>query len=344
MKAVIFRGINDLRLEEIAEPQIEHPADAIIKLTTLSICASDLHIKHQGGSQPGTIMGHEYCGEVIETGNQVTTLKKGDRVAGRPAFSCGHCYYCDRQQHSLCPNGGIFGGGAGISKLGVQAEYARIPYADSALTAIPDGLKDEDVIFCGDILSTGLTGVIRSRINLGDTLVIFGAGPVGLCAAACAPMYGPGLTIIVDLVDYRLEAAKKFGALTINSSREDPVSRIRELTEGRGADAVIEAVGSAVTLKASLAATRKGGTLSILGTPPAPSNFDLSQRFFDMFSLNIGLGELNHVDRLMRLIGAGKLDLRSLITHTFPLRDALQAYAVFEKKEGNCIKVLLKNE
>jgi len=281
---------------------------------------------------------------VMDVGSQVSCFKKGDRIAGRPAFSCGHCYYCLQNQHSLCDSGGIFGGGGGISKLGVQAEYARVPHADYTLAKIPEGLEDEDVIFTGDILSTGLTGVIRTHRNLGETLAIFGAGPVGLCAAACAPLYGAGLTIVIDMVDYRLELARKFGAVVINSAKEDPVARIKELTQGRGADAVIEAVGAPATLKACFDAARKGGTVSILGTVPKPTLFDLSDRFFDIFTLTIGLGDLNHVDELIRMIQGGKLNLRSLITHTFPFSEAMKAYDVFEKKEGNCMKVLMKGK
>jgi alcohol dehydrogenase len=342
MKAVIFHGINDLRFEETADPVIESPGDAVIKVTTAAICASDLHIKHEIGTEPGTIMGHEYCGVVVETGNQVRCLKKGDRVAGRPTFSCGYCYYCRHRQQSLCINGGILGGGAGARKLGVQAEYARIPFADNTLVKIPDALRDEDVIFTGDILSTGFSGLLKTHVKFGDTVAVFGAGPVGLCAVACAPLFGAGLVIAVDLMDYRLDVARNFGAVTINASREDPVVRIKEMTDGIGVDAGIEAAGSEATLKACFSSTRRGGEVGVLGTVSRPYLFDLSERFFDMFTLSIGLGDQNYVEALIKLIQNGKLNLKPLITHSYPFSEAMKAYEVFEKKQGNCIKVILK--
>lgn len=342
MKAVIFHGIGDLRLEEIAKPKIEHPADAIIKVTTMAICASDLHIKHEIGTELGTIMGHEYCGVVMATGNQVSSLKKGDRVAGRPTFSCGYCYYCRHHQQALCANGGIFGGAPGARKLGTQAEYARIPFADNTLMKIPAALQDEDVIFTGDILSTGFSGLLRTGVTFGDTVAVFGAGSVGLCAVACAPLFGAGLVIAVDLLDYRLDVARNFGAVTINASREDPVRKIRELTDGIGVDAGIEAAGSEATLNACFQSVRCGGKVSILGTVPDEYMFKLSERFFDIFNLHIGVGDQNYGEDLMKLILNGKLNLKPLITHRFPFSDVIQAYEVFEKKQGNCIKVILK--
>jgi alcohol dehydrogenase len=342
MKAVIFHGINDLRLEETADPQIDSPADAVIKVTTTAICASDLHIKHEMGTEPGTIMGHEYCGVVVDIGSQVSTLKKGDRVAGRPVFSCGHCYYCRHRQQPLCVNGGIFGGAVGARKLGVQAEFARIPFADNTLVRIPDALEDEDVIFTGDILSTGFSGLLKTSVEFGDTVAVFGAGPVGLCAVACAPLFGAGLVIAVDLLDYRLDIARNFGAVTINASTEEPVSRILEMTDGIGVDAGIEAAGSETTLKTCFKSVRRGGAVSVLGTISKPFLFDLRERFFDMFSLSIGFGDQNYMEALIKLIHNGKLNLKPLITHSYPFSEAMKAYEVFEKKQENCIKAILK--
>jgi alcohol dehydrogenase len=342
MRAVIFWGINDLRFEDVADPVIESPADAIIKITTAAICASDLHIKHEIGTEPGTIMGHEYCGVVVGTGNQVRSLQKGDRVAGRPAFSCGYCYYCRHHQQALCSNGGILGGAIGARRLGVQAEYARIPFADNTLTKIPDTLQDEDVIFTGDILSTGFSGLLKTRVAFGDTVAVFGAGPVGLCAVACAPLFGAGMIMAVDLMDYRLDVARSFGAVTINASRQDPVDEINKMTDGIGVDAGIEAAGSESTLRACFKSVRRGGAVCVLGTVSRPFLFDLSKRFFDMFSLNIGLGDQNYVEALIKLIENGRLNLKPLITHRFPFSEAMKAYEVFENKQDNCIKVLLK--
>ena len=339
MKAVVFNGIGDISLKDATEPKIENAGDAIIKITTSSICGSDIHTKYKGNQDPGKIIGHEYCGVVTETGDNVQGIRTGDRVAGRPAFSCGQCYYCRHRQHSLCVNGGIFGV---LGTQGVQAEYARIPFADNTLVKIPDGMQDEDVIFAGDILSTGLSGLLRTDVGLGDTIAVFGAGPVGLCAIATAPLFGAGLVIAVDILDYRLDIAEKFGAVTINASKEDPVARIRELTNKIGVDAGIEAGGTEATIKACLKSTRRGGKASILGLIDKPFLFDLRKRFFDIFTLSMGYGDQNHMEDLINLIACGRLSLRSLITHTYPLSDALVAYDVFEKREGGCIKVMLK--
>lgn len=224
----------------------------------------------------------------------------------------------------------------------MQAEYSRIPFADNTLTRIPESLSDEDVIFTGDILSTGLSGLLGTYVGLGDTVGVFGSGPVGLCAVACAPLFGVSLVVAVDMLEYRLDVARKFGAVTINASKEDPIHRVLELTEGRGVDAGIEAAGSESTLRICFKSTRRGGRVSILGTFSHPTLFDLSERFFDMFKLTIGLGDLNHMEDLLQLIHSGKLDLTPLITHTLPLSEALRGYEIFEKKTEGCIKVILK--
>lgn len=342
MKAVVYKKKGEVALENVADPRIEHPTDAIIKITTAAICASDLHIKNEVPWPSGKIMGHEYCGEVVATGSQVSYLKKGDRVAGHPIANCGSCYFCQRRQQSLCANAGITGGADGSGSIGVQAEYARIPYADNTLDKIPDGLEYEAVIFTGDILSTGFSGLLNTNVGFGDSVAIFGCGPVGLCAAACAPLFGAGLVIAVSRSGNKLDLARQFGAVTIDAGKEDTVARIMELTGGIGVDAGIEAAGTETTMRQCLKATRRGGRVSVLGTVHKPFLFDLQERFFDMFNLNIGLGDQNYTKELMQLIKQGKLDVKPLITHTLPLAQAMRGYEIFEKKLENCIKVLLK--
>ena len=339
MKAVVYQGINDLRFEDAPEPQIEYPTDALVKVTTSAICSSDVHAVNEGGQEPGKIVGHEYCGVIIDAGSQVRYFKKGDRVIGQPFFNCGHCFYCKKQQQPLCENGGLLGV---FGNQGVQAEYARIPCADTTLRKIPDDLPDEKVIFTGDILPTGLTGVLKAHVGVGDTVAVFGCGPVGLCAVACAHLFGASLVIAVDIQDYRLDVARRLGADTINASNEEPAAKVKELTNGRGVDAGIEAAGFESTVRTCLKSTRRGGRVSILGSIIHPMLFDLSERFFDMFTLTIGLGDPNYMEELIRLIHSGKLDLRLLITHTLPLSEALRGYEIFEKKLEGCIKVILK--
>jgi alcohol dehydrogenase len=339
MKAVVYHRINDIRLDETPEPKIESPNDALIRVTLSSICASDIHIKALGLQQPGKILGHEYCGKIEEVGKEVHYLRKGDRVIGKPFSHCGHCFYCQHQQPELCEKVAIFGS---QGEQGVQAEYARIPWAENTLKKIPDVLSDEDILFTGDILSTGLTPLLRGHLGYGETVAIFGSGPVGLCAVACAKLFGASQIIAVDILDYRLHVARKFGAITINASKDNPIAKIKELTEGRGADLGIEAAGVESTFNVCLQSTRRGGRMSIVGMFVKPTYFNIADRFLDIFHLSIGLGDCNHIEELIALIKSGNLDLKPLITHRLSLSDALKGYEIFEKKLENCIKVVLK--
>jgi alcohol dehydrogenase len=339
MKGVVYHGINDINLEEAPEPKIESPTDALIRITLSSICASDIHVKELGLQEPGKILGHEYCGIVEEVGKEVHSLKAGDRVVGKPFSHCGHCFYCQHQQPELCEKMAIFGGGG---EQGVQAEYARIPWAENTLKKIPESLSDEDILFAGDILSTGLTPLLRGHLGYGDTVAIFGSGPVGLCAVTCAKLFGASQIIAVDILDYRLNVARQFGALTINALIDDPVSKIKELTGDKGVDLGIEAAGFESTFNACLKSIRRGGRMSIVGMFIKPTYFNISDRFLDIFHLSIGLGDCNHIDELITLIKNGKIDLRPLISHRLSLSNALRGYELFEKKLENCVKVVLK--
>jgi len=339
MKAVVYQKDHTLKLEDVPEPRIESPTDAVLKIALCTICGSDLHIRDQGLQEAGKIIGHEYCGVIEDIGSEVHYLKKEDRVVGKATYTCGHCFYCQHQQAPLCENGGIFGV---FGKDGAQAEYLRVPFAENSLIKIPDGLSFEDVLFTGDILSTGFSGPLKGKVQLGDTVAIFGAGPVGLASAATTPLFGASLVISVDILDYRLRVAQKFGAITINASKEDPVAKIKELTGGRGVDVGIEAAGFEPTFKVCMQSTRRGGRVVQLGQFVQPIPWDITERSFDIFEFWIGLGDLDHIPQLMSLIEKGTLDLKPLITHRFPLTEALRGYEVFEKKLENCIKVLLK--
>jgi len=339
MKAVVYEGINDLRVRNVVEARIEDGRDALIKVTTSAICASDIHIKRSGLHEAGKVIGHEYCGVVVEAGSRVWNFREGDRVVGQAYFHCGHCFYCLRRQPELCESRGIFGH---KGNHGVQAEYARIPFADNTLRKIPDGLADEAVIFTGDILSTGFTGVLRTGISAGDTLAIFGAGPVGLCAVACAQLFGASLVICVDVIEYRLDAARKLGAIAINAVKENPVDLIKQLTDGRGVDGGIEAGGVEATFRTCMQGTRRGGKVCVLGVFGHPVLFDITERASEQFAMRITLGELSHMQRLLDLIMRDKLNLLSLITHQMSLSEAMTGYKIFEERLDGCIKVILK--
>ncbi|MGA2463739.1 MAG: alcohol dehydrogenase catalytic domain-containing protein [Thermodesulfobacteriota bacterium] len=345
MKGVVLMGGDVLELKEVPEPRLEKVTDAILKVTTASICGSDIHIKHgmMHWITPGTILGHEFVGVIEEVGREVSTFKKGDRVVASGSFQCGKCFFCKNGDIGLCEIGGAFGGGGKKSGIvsGGQAEYVRIPFADNSLEEIPDGLEDEDVIFVGDILSTGFHGAIMSGIKPGDSVVVFGCGPVGLCAQVCAKIMG-GVAIGVDIVDFRLKTAEAFGSIPINAEKENVIEKIRNLTQGRGADVVIEAVGSESTFSGSIKAVRRGGTVSILGIFPQALALPIQKLCFYTLKISIGLANISHMAELIKLIQAGRINLRPLITHTFPLSRALQGYEIFENRKDTCIKVLLK--
>ncbi len=341
MKGLVYKGVNDLGVENVPEPHIESSTDAVAKVTLSAICGSDIHIKHGmlPFVKPGTIIGHECCGVIEDVGSDVYYFKKGDRVVASAAFSCGKCFYCRHQQAQLCERGGVFGT---FETQGSQAEYVRIPFADNTLAKIPDNLTDEDVLFISDILCTGFHGVAEASVEVGDTVAVFGSGPVGLCAVACAQLFGPSLVIAVDIEDPRLNVAEKLGAIPINASKEDPVARIKELTGGRGADVTIEAAGYEPTLMGCLQSKRRGGRVSILGLFGEPISFPIHQLCFDSFSMSIGLGDFRYMNELIKLIQKGKLDLKPIITHRLPLSEAIRGYEIFERQLEGCIKVLLK--
>ena len=350
MKALVYNGPGEIRLADVPEPVLRQPSDAIVRVTATSICGSDVHILHghMPGMMPGTIVGHEFVGVVEEVGSAVAGLRPDDRVAGPAAVWCGTCRTCRRGLPALCENRGIFGCGSLYGDLpGAQAELVRVPYADLALQLIPPGLSDEQVIFAGDILATGYSAVAgmtpgARAVDQGDTVAVFGAGPVGLCAVAAARLFGPAHVVAVDLENYRLEMAARLGAdRVVDPAIEDPKAAIRDLTDGWGADVVVEAAGRPETLGTALAAVAPGGTVSVVGlfqeSVPVPIP-RLTQR---NVTLRMGLGDLSQMALLLRLIEAGRLDLTPLITHRLPLDEGPRGYEIFEQRLDGAIKVVL---
>ncbi|MDD4346430.1 MAG: alcohol dehydrogenase catalytic domain-containing protein, partial [Desulfitobacteriaceae bacterium] len=253
MQAFVYHGPDNMSLDEVPMPKIFKPADAIVKVTTSTICGTDKHIRHGGvpAVKPGTIIGHEFCGEVVEIGSNVNNFKVGDRVAVSCVTQCMSCYYCKRGQYSQCVDGSwIFG----HLIDGCQADYVRVPYADAGMYIIPDGLTDEDVLFVGDILSTGYFGAENGNIQPGDTVAVFGSGPVGMCAMATARLWGPARIVAVDIDESRLEFAKKNGWADygLNPQKVDVAQNLKDLTCGRGADVTIEANGFEPTFKGAI--------------------------------------------------------------------------------------------
>ena len=347
MKALVYHGPNQISLDDVPVPKIEEPTDAILKVTTSTICGSDIHIM-QGyipSVQPGTVLGHEFCGEIVEFGSQVGGgFKVGDRVAVSCIVHCGKCFYCLNDQPQYCET--ARGEGMTSSMLfgnyinGCQAEYVRVPLAETGMHKIPEGLDDLDVLFVGDILSTGYFGAEKCNIQHGDTVVVWGCGPVGMCAMACARLWGPAQVIAVDLDDYRLHVAKKNGVcdVVINSGKEDAAAIIMDLTNGRGADCAIEAVGLVPTIVAAMKTLRVGGRLEVIGFGTPTYELNMIDLFMKNLTIGSGLVPADNMARLIELIHKGKLNLRFLATHSKPLNDIVEGYDIFGNKKDGCIK------
>lgn len=350
MRAVVYRGPGNIRLEEMPEPVVRDPEDVVVRVTLAGICGSDLHVLH--GLLPqmeaGSVIGHEFVGVVHEAGPAVERLKPGDRVVGPAAVWCGRCRACVKRMPWACEKGAIFGNGPLFGDLqGAQADYVRVPFGDTALQPIPAGLSDERVIFAGDILPTAYSAVVGLTpggrgVRPGDTVVVFGAGPVGLCAVASAVLFEPARVVAVDVEAYRLQMAGRLGAdVLVDASREDVRARIKEITEGWGADYVIEAVGRQETLGHAVAVAAPGGAVSVVGVFQQPVALNLPRMLAKNVSFSIGMGDLGSIRKLVELIAGGRLDLTPVITHRLPLAEAVRAYDIFEKRTDGAIKVVL---
>lgn len=390
MRALVWHGKEDIRCDQVSDPEIEHPRDAIIKVTSCAICGSDLHLFHNfiPAMMPGDVMGHETMGEVVETGSGLNgTLKKGDRVVIPFTITCGECDQCRRGNFSVCERtnrkkelaekafGHTTAGLFGYTHLtggypGGQAEYLRVPYADSTHIKVPEGMSDEQALFLSDILPTGWQAAAQCDIEPSDTVVVWGCGPVGQMAIRSAVLLGAAQVVAIDHLPERLSMAEAGGAITINFKSESVIERLNELTKGRGPEKCIDAVGmeSHVSvnhpdslmdrakqmmlsendrphvLREMIYVCRPGGILSI----PGVYSGLIDKLPFGM-AMNKGLtfrmGQ-THVKRwtddLLRRIEDGELDPSFVITHTAQLEDGPDMYRLFRDKQDSCIKVVLK--
>lgn len=323
----------------------------ILKVTTASICGSDLHFVHGiAPMEPGDTLGHEFCGIVEEVGSAVQKFKPGDHVVAHAGTFCGECPTCRENKLWACMNGGIYGNGHMFGNLqGAQAEYVRVLNADLGLRLIPDGMTDEQILFVGDILATAYTGLVgvkpgsRGLIVPGETVAVFGDGPVGLCTTAVAKVFGASQIILVGHHDNRLEKGLGLGATTvINAHNEKPVEIIMQLTGGRGVDLAIEAAGSAEAYYNCMQAICLGGIINVLGIIDEPVSIQYSQYIPKNATIMGGISNPLYTDELIELIRTGRIDMTSIITHTFPLAEAEKAYNLFENRLDGVIKVMLK--
>lgn len=389
MKAVVFRGIGDIALEDVPEPQLKQPTDVILRITASAICGTDLHMIRgtMPGMKPGTVLGHEAVGIVEEVGPQVRNLSRGDRVVVPSTIACGYCSYCRAGYHAQCdvanPNGpqagtAFFGGPEQTGPFdGLQAEYARIPFANVGLVKLPEEVDDERAILLSDIFPTGYFGAELAEIGDSDTVAVFGCGPVGQFAILSAKLLGAGRVFAIDCIPDRLEMARRQGAEVIDFSREDSVEIIRQQTGGIGADRVIDAVGVDATspdgepnpelatiapetnpeggnwqpgnapsqaLDWAVQAVCKAGTIGIIGVyPQTVRTFPIGQAM--MRNLTINMGNCNHrkyIPHLVDLVRGGTVDPLGILTQLYPMTDVISAYKQFDRRASGWTKVELR--
>jgi alcohol dehydrogenase len=346
MKALVYHGPGKKSWEDKAIPTIRESTDAIVKVIKTTICGTDLHIMK--GDVPavtdGRILGHEGVGIIEETGNAVTSFKKGDHVIISCITSCGKCVYCKRSMYSHCVNGGWI---LGHLIDGTQAEYVRIPFADNSLYHIPAGSDEEALVMLSDILPTGFEcGVLNGKVQPGNTVAIVGSGPIGLAALLTAQFYSPAEIIMIDPDDNRLETAKKFGATqTINNSKENAIERVKELTSGIGVDTAIEAVGLPATFDLCQSLVAPGGVIANIGVHGKSVELHLEKLWSQNISITTRLVDTVTTPMLLKTIQSKKLNSKLLITHRFALSDIIKAYDVFEHAaKEKALKVILTSE
>ena len=347
MKALIYHGPGQKGWETKADPTIAEPSDVIVRIDSSTICGTDLHILKGDVPEvtPGTVLGHEAVGTIVETGSAVTTLTDGDRVLVSCITSCGRCRFCRESHYGLCTGGGGWIFGHLID--GLQAEYARVPFAETSLYKIPETLSDEQVLFLADILPTAYeVGVLNGKVDAGDTVVVVGAGPIGLATVMTAKLYTPARIVAIDLADSRLERALEFGAdVTINNGREDALAAVNELTHGLGADVVVEAVGVPETFELCTALVRPGGHVANVGVHGHSATLHLETLWIKDVTITTGLVDTFTTPRLLQLIAEGRLDATPFATHRFGLDETLEAYDTFATAgETNALKVVLEGE
>lgn len=384
MKAAVFHKPGDISVDNVDDPRIEKPDDIILKVTSTAICGSDLHI--YDGFVPQArdeVLGHEFMGIVEEVGPDVHNVRKGDRVVVPFTIACGQCFFCSQGFHANCmhsnpkhygPEGNLLdskgGGMFGYTDLyggynGGQAEYVRVPMANAGPKVIPDGLEDDDVLFLTDIFPTGWSAVKWGKVKPGDTVVIFGSGPVGLMAQKAAWLHGAEQVIAVDPLDYRLEKARTVNNVTtINSEDEHLMEKIRSMTNGRGADVAIDAVGMEANrtfmekakavinmekgtmkvIEMCTEAVRRSGTIAVVGVYASPyDNFPIHRIFDKGLIMQFGQAQtIMYIDQCFEMVRSGKVVLNDIITHKLPLSQASEAYDMFKKKTDDCVKVVLK--
>jgi alcohol dehydrogenase len=343
MKALVYGGPGQRTWTEAEDPKIVEPRDAIIRVDTVTICGTDLHILKGDVPEvtPGRILGHEAVGTVVDVGSGVSGLKEGDRVLASCISACGVCRYCREGQYGQCRNGG--GWILGHTVDGVQAEYARLPFADLSTYRLPESIPDEAAVMLADILPTSYeVGILNGAIRPGDVVAVVGAGPIGLAAILTAQLYSPSVIVAIDKAQPRLDAARAFGATMTVTPDGDPLARIQELTDGLGADVVIEAVGIPETFELCTTLVRPGGRVANIGVHGKPATLHLEDLWIRNVTITTGLVDTYSTPTLLRMLGAGQLDVSKMVTHRFTFDEFMTAYDVFADPAGTgALKVVV---
>ncbi|MFI2642303.1 zinc-dependent alcohol dehydrogenase family protein [Streptomyces sp. NPDC018610] len=343
MRAYVFHGPGQSSWEDVPDPDVKDPTDAIVRVDTVTICGTDLHILKGDVPEvrPGTVLGHEAVGEVVEVGADVRTVRPGDRVLVSCVTACGRCRYCREAVYGQCRGGG--GWILGHLVDGTQAEYVRVPFADLSVHPLPAAVASEDAVLLADIFPTAYeVGVLNGRVRPGDTVAVVGAGPVGLAVIATAHLFAPERIIAVDVAPARLEAARELGAEAVADAREDPEQLVADLTGGLGADVVVEAVGLPETFEMCTRMVRPGGHVANVGVHGAPATLHLEDLWIKDVTITTGLVDTHSTPTLLKMAAAGRLPTSRLVTHTFPLERMQEAYDVFgHAAETGALKVVL---
>ncbi len=344
MKAIVYHGPGRKSWDEVPDPVIEADTDAVVRVDSTTICGTDLHILKGDVPevQPGRILGHEAVGTVESVGSGVHRVKPGDRVLVSCISSCGTCRFCRESRYGQC----LSGGGWILGHLidGTQAEYVRVPFADTSTYLAPPGVSDEALLMVADILPTGYeVGVLNGQVRPGDVVAVVGAGPIGLSAIMGSRLYSPSHIVAVDMADARLEAAKQFGAdIIVNNARQDPLDAIKSVTGGLGADVAIEAVGVPDTFELATKLVRPGGRIANIGVHGRPAMLHLEDLWTRDVTITTGLVDAYSTDTFLKLLRGHQLDAERFVTHRFHLDEFERAYDVFSRAaETSALKVFV---
>jgi len=337
MRAVTFQAPGEVRVDERPEPELEAATDAIVRVEATGVCGSDLHIYHgRVGVEPGLTIGHEFVGELIAAGDGVTEVTVGDKVLGCYCTACGRCFFCRRGDFHKCDAGRVFGHGKVLGSLqGAQADQVLVPNANLTLRRVPEGMSSDAALFAGDVMGTGFHAIDSAGLEPGDTAVVLGLGPVGLCAVQAARAAGAAQVLAVDSVPERLEMARSFGAQAVHLSEDDPRDAVKRATEGRGADVVVDAVGHPDAFDMACRMARKAGSVSATGV--YAERMEVHMGVIWIKALEIHTGHANviaHVDRVLAMMSSGVLDPALLVTHHMSLDEAPDAYAAYDRREA----------